>query len=123
MALAMPPPDSPTGTGSFVKKFTVKYRVPFQNRYPRMMNRIPTTKTVHAPVRLSITAFTILRRRVSISFAHSGARSQDQHTSQSIDNNCDSEENQPQLNQRTNVDVASGLIELVGNHRRNRVPG
>ena len=54
-ALAMPPPDSPTGVGSLVKKFQVKLVPPWKNRYPRIKSSVPTAKKVQTPVRLSMT--------------------------------------------------------------------
>jgi hypothetical protein len=55
MALAIPPPVSPTGFGSCVKKFQFSDLPPFQIKYPRIKNRIETTPSAAIPVKLSIT--------------------------------------------------------------------
>src|SRR6202451_988026 len=62
MALAIPPPVSPTGLGSCVKKFQLSDVPPFQIRYPRIKNRIETTPSAAIPVRLSITKFSDFRQ-------------------------------------------------------------
>ena len=59
-------PNSPTGVGSLVKKFIVRLVPPWTNRYPRIKRRVPTATNVHTPVRLSMTAFTALRRKLNI---------------------------------------------------------
>ena len=55
MALAMPPPVSPTGLGSLVKKLRLSEVPPFQIRYPRIKNSTDTTQSAATPVKLSIT--------------------------------------------------------------------
>src|ERR1700732_3971954 len=54
IALAIPPPVSPTGLGSCVKKFQFNDLPPFQIKYPRIKNKIETTPSAATPVRLSI---------------------------------------------------------------------
>ena len=61
MALAIPPPVSPTGTGNFVKKFQLSELAPLTMSAPKIKNRTATVATVHTPVRVSITALTNLR--------------------------------------------------------------
>src|SRR2546427_6395708 len=51
MALAMPPPSSPTCLGSLVKKSQFSAFPPCHTRYPRMKNRTETASRVHTPVR------------------------------------------------------------------------
>ena len=61
IAFAIPPPVSPTGTGSFVKKSHVRLFPPCQSRYPRIKNRTETARRVQTPVRVSITMLVALR--------------------------------------------------------------
>src|ERR1700735_4039305 len=60
-ALAIPPPASPTGLGSLVKKSQLSEVPPCQTRYPRIRPSTETVSSAHAPVRLTITTFRDLR--------------------------------------------------------------
>jgi hypothetical protein len=54
MALAIPPPLSPTGVGKCVRKAQLRELPPFQRRYPRMKNKTPTVASAQTPVRLNM---------------------------------------------------------------------
>src|SRR5258708_24460107 len=58
MALAMPPPSSPGGLGSCVKKSRFSDLPPFQTRNPRIQKSTQTAARAHAAVRLNIKPFT-----------------------------------------------------------------
>src|SRR5665213_1229757 len=94
IALAMPPPGSPTGVGSLVKKSTVRLLPPWTNRYPRIKRSVPTATNVHTPVRLSMTAFTAFRRKLNIPELLPPwlagpllGRAENQHARQSVNDN------------------------------------
>jgi hypothetical protein len=54
MALAIPPPLSPTGVGKWVRKVQLRELPPFQRRYPRMKNKTPTVTKAQIPVTLNM---------------------------------------------------------------------
>jgi hypothetical protein len=54
MALAIPPPFSPTGAGKCVRKAQLRELPPFQTRYPRMKNKKPTVTKAQSPLRLNM---------------------------------------------------------------------
>jgi len=58
MALAIPPPLSPTGLGNWVRKSQLRARPPCHTRYPKMKRRIETVTSAQTPVRPSITPLT-----------------------------------------------------------------
>src|ERR1700721_2138206 len=68
IAFAIPPPDSPTGLGSCVKKLKLSDFPPFQIRYPRMKNKIDTTPNAATPVNVSITQLNVFRQFMPGSF-------------------------------------------------------
>ena len=63
MALANPPPSSPAGSGSLVKKLQLSEEAPLEIRSPRIRNSTETVSTVTTPVSVSITALRDLRQR------------------------------------------------------------
>ncbi len=66
IALAIPPPGSPAGSGSLVKKFQSSDRQPFHNRNPKIRNSTDTVNTVQRPVSASITLLTAFLRPVLV---------------------------------------------------------
>ena len=65
MAFAIPPPASPGGLGSCVRKLQLSERPPYQSRYPRMKKSTETVSSAHSPVMPNITVLTILRRFIA----------------------------------------------------------
>src|SRR5579864_7535119 len=68
MALAIPPPVSPTGFGSCVKRFQFREAPPCQIKYPRIRNNTETTDKAATPVRVSITTLSDFRQIKSARF-------------------------------------------------------
>ncbi len=112
-AFAMPPPVSPTGVGSLVKKFQLSDEPPFTKRYPRMKNNRPTASTVHTPVRQSITAFTAFRRKESSSAAALVSGCQNQHPRQPVQNDCPAANKTSPNSIRALVYVAPGASRRI----------
>src|SRR5579883_383865 len=63
IALAMPPPVSPTGFGSFVKNAQLIDVPPLKTRYPYMQDSTNTETSAHTPVIASMKLLTNLRQR------------------------------------------------------------
>src|SRR5665213_1754242 len=125
MALAMPPPASPTGVGSLVKKSRVRLLPPWMNRYPRIKTSVPAANRVHNPVMVNITALIILRRSVCrsriLGFVPIG--SYDEQARDSVDDDGEGEEDQAQFDQGAGVELAGGFGELVGDYGGNGIAG
>src|SRR5579871_5820156 len=125
MALAMPPPASPTGVGSFVKKSKVRLLPPWMNRYPRMKTRVPAANRVHKPVMVNITALTILRRSVCRSpiLGLVLVSSHDEKARDAVDDDGKGKEHQAQFDESAGVELSGGFSELVGDHSGNGIAG
>src|SRR5581483_4958357 len=122
-AFAMPPPGSPTGVGSFVKKSTVRLVPPWKNRYPRINSSVPTATSVQAPVSVSITTLTIFRRqdRPIVSGGSLLRRGEHQEPGKPVNDNGEPEQYQAKLNERTLIKIAGRLSELVGDDGGDRI--
>src|ERR1035437_3123833 len=105
MALAMPPPASPTGVGSFVKKSQLRLLAPCTNKYPRIKTRVPAANSVQSPVIVSITALTVFRRSVlrSAILCLVLVRSHHQKPRHSVDHDGQGEQNQAQFDESAGV--------------------
>src|SRR5579875_559294 len=123
IALAMPPPVSPTGAGSLVKKSQLRLRAPWTNRYPRMNSRVPAANSVQNAVSVSIAAFTAFRRSrfQDILRAPLAGRGKHQQPRRGVDRHGQSEQNQSEFDQRALIQRAGGFREFVGDHRGDRV--
>src|SRR5580658_9521443 len=130
MALAMPPPSSPVGFGSWVKKFQSSELAPCFRRKYVTRNRGAMT----APAQMTSTTVTavlfILRQRANPGVGRKGEasiasgdldRAAAGHALQhdlgeDVHRYRDAEKHQPQLEQRVEVEVARRLGKLVGDH-------
>src|SRR5207245_3758679 len=139
IALAIPPPGSPTGFGIWVKKAGRRAGSPWRTTKNRMSPSGTSARTTEAAQKTS-TAREVARRRRSspVIFMPScrrgdGGRGRRRHghrrvreppqeePGQRVDDDGDEEEHQPDLDQGVEVEIAGGFRELVGDHGGHRV--
>src|SRR5580693_6850184 len=131
MALAIPPPASPTGFGVCVRKAQLMDPMPLYTRYPKIAPSGSKTR-ITAPTARPVTRLLSPRRhrltgaeatvvagvRVSDIGPRRGSAGNrpDQKLGQNIHDNRDDEQCQAYLDQSAQVNVASGLGKLIGDH-------
>src|SRR5262245_15683334 len=105
MALAMPPPVSPTGRGLFTRNSKLSDRNPPTRMCPRMTNSRPSTSTAHNPVTISIKRLKVLRRHtLRTAVPPIAARNAPyKHARQYIDQKCNHKKNEAKLDKGTQV--------------------
>ena len=138
IALAIPPPASPTGFGVCVRNAQLIEPTPRYTRYVNIANNGSSTrKTVSmaAPVM----TWSVMRRRKAIGgtvrsavlspVSGMGARRlaagncPDQQSRQGVHDNCHHEQSQADFDERREVDVAGGLAEFIRQHTGHGVTG
>src|SRR5215471_3044435 len=138
IALAIPPPTSPTGLGVWVRKAQLMEPTPLYNRYPKMAHSGASTTITDpaaanvanpftarryqligaAPKESTLTAgfaLAIGPRRCATSYCP------DQNLRQDIDDDGHDEQRQSHLHQRAQIEVSRCLAEFVGDDTRHGV--
>src|SRR5262245_39417192 len=131
MALAMPPPVSPTGLGMWRKKSRLSPENPRESRWYTIRPSGSTTSATESPQAPRARAFEARRMGLgprAISGAAGSRRAGDiappagrpvhEHAGAGIEHQGDREQHQRDLEQRRQVELAGGLRELVGDHAR-----
>src|ERR1700691_2639861 len=130
IALAMPPPVSPSGAGTLVKKFKSSELAPLKmssakmtasGTITRMVAKTASTVTVWSVTVLILERSSNLLVLTLLSLPRLRRRAArdrpDQQLGNCIDNNRDSEQSQGDLDQSAAVQVAGRLGKFVGDHR------
>src|SRR3989442_4679387 len=126
MAFALPPPGSPPGFGRWEKNSTSPAVEPCHSRTPRIRTRGRTTMPAALAVTAPITALTRCRLRVLLtrSFPHRHLAAGDaphQEPGEGVDGEREDEQEQPDLDERPEIEAGRRLRELLGEHPGHRV--
>src|SRR5947209_11626078 len=126
IALAMPPPVSPTGWGIRVKKAQLREPMPRTTTPPRMRKSGASTTRVAATMAPSPRKLTKRRRRLmlcKVPRRHAAGDAPDHELGHAIHNQSDGEEHQRNLDEGAQVHVTGGFREFIGNHAGQSVSG